>query len=101
MDWLKSRAAIGLLRSLKEAEPPVTDVEQHAQWQYHYDKFRERALGFVKLHDSGILTSPEVVYFAIMLFRRMNHLSTDALAFLRVREPTVPALPPGPPTSNE
>jgi hypothetical protein len=86
MDWLERRAAMDLLHGLKAAEPPLSDTEAHASWQYHYDKFKERVLGFIKLRASGIVSDPETVYFVIQLFSRINDFSKRALGFLEVKE---------------
>jgi len=85
MDWLERRATIDLLRGLKAGEPPLDDP-RHESWQEHYDKFKERVLGFVKLKAAGAVTDPETVYFVVMLFQKLNDFSSRALSFLEVKE---------------
>jgi len=86
MDWLQDRACIRLLREIKEAEPPMSNAHDHELWQHQYDWFKEKALGFIKLRAAGFVEDPETVFFAVMLFRRVNDFSDRALRFLRVKD---------------
>ena len=85
MDWLERRASIDILKGLKAGEPSLSDP-RHEAWQYHYDRFKERILGFIKLRAAGVVEDPETVYFVIMLFNRLNDFSTRVLGFLEVKE---------------
>jgi len=86
MDWLERRASLDLLHGLKAGEPPLSDKEKHEAWQYHYDRFKERILGFIKMRASGVVSDPETVYFVITLFMRTQEFSDKALKFLEVKE---------------
>ena len=93
MEWLKMRAAIDLLQALKRAEPPLEEVEKHENWQYHYNRFKERALGFIKMYDAGVWDDPETVYFVTMMLFRVRDFTEKAIRYLRIREkPEVKAL---------
>lgn len=85
MEWLERRASIDLLRHLKSMEPPLTDPA-HDGWQNHYDKFKERVLGFIKARATGIVDDPETVYFVLSLLSRIQDFSGRALKFLRVEQ---------------
>jgi hypothetical protein len=86
MDWMERRASIDLLRGMKAGEPPLSDVERHAAWQEHYDHFKEKVTGFIKMRAMGVVDDPETVYFVVTLFLRLKKFSESATEFLQVSE---------------
>lgn len=84
MEWLKRHAGIMVLRGLKAAEPPA-DSTEHEAWQFHYDKFKERFTGFIKMHDSGVISDPEAVFFVVTILMRMREFSQKTMDYLKVK----------------
>jgi hypothetical protein len=86
MDWLESRASISLLHHLKSLEPPLSETDKHAAWEYHYNKFRERVTGFIKLRAAGIVDDPEVVFYFCYILDRAHEVSAKGLRFLKAKK---------------